>query len=330
MRSDFPAVDNLGTEQLFNIIIFEIFKNSSPVTIKDITEYCVSKIYRVSPHVQPTLEFLKWLEVLSKDGPNYIPYNHFESLVTLNSSDDLAVRLVCLLFEQLHKSDITSLLFPSGSITRNSTTKDYYLVSSKIPGVWTGIVVLLRNLKLAHSDMPGTGLLRLDKKISQYVESAVLEAQSLFPPVKHRFSLDQLKQLHIRQEEQALKAESFVVAYERRRLSNHQRPSLIRSISNEDTGAGFDVVSFETDSSIVYDRFIEVKSYKRNFLFYWSRGEYESAKRLGYSYYIYLVDVNKLDKQDYVPIIIQNPVEIMADSQFGWKMEPESWCVTKN
>lgn len=118
-------------------------------------------------------------------------------------------------------------------------------------------------------------------------------------------------------------AEQFVLEYERERLNYHD-PYLIRQVSLFDVSAGYDIASYNSDKSILYDRFIEVKAVNSKMEFFWSKSEIEEAKRKRDSYYLYLVESAKLVKKDYIPQIIRNPYENLFLSD-EWLMEPQSY-----
>ena len=90
--------------------------------------------------------------------------------------------------------------------------------------------------------------------------------------------------------------------------------------------AGYDIVSYDSDEAVEYDRFIEVKSYVGSPHFYWSNNEIETAKLYGNKYYIYLVDASKMIDEKYVPDIICNPAEEIIESA-KWIVNPISFIV---
>lgn len=108
-------------------------------------------------------------------------------------------------------------------------------------------------------------------------------------------------------------AEKVIVKFEKQRLKIlglGLQADLVNQISQFDSTAGFDVESFTTDS-IECDRFIEVKASRdSNLRFYWTKNEFEVAKRLGERYWIYFVGGFKeaATLADIVPIMINNPV----------------------
>ncbi|NVJ47011.1 MAG: DUF3883 domain-containing protein [Cytophagia bacterium] len=99
-------------------------------------------------------------------------------------------------------------------------------------------------------------------------------------------------------------AEIFVREFEEKRLKHKKEVDWVAEYS---AAEGYDIASFETELSKKHDRFIEVKSYERTPYFYWSRNEMEIARIKKGSYYLYLVDRKKMDDEDYVPMMIQNP-----------------------
>lgn len=142
---------------------------------------------------------------------------------------------------------------------------------------------------------------------------------------QRRLSLDALKKQLEQQEIQGEVAEKYVVEYEKARLTKALAKK-VKRISDIDVSAGYDVVSFETDTSIEYDRFIEVKSFVGHPHFYWSKNEIEVATIYGEKYYIYLINAEKITEYEYVPTIIRNPVKTVIESD-SWLMQPTSYLV---
>ncbi len=138
-----------------------------------------------------------------------------------------------------------------------------------------------------------------------------------------------LKAIQKAQEQAGHEGEQFVVRFEIAARSEHPLRDLIRAISAEDTGAGFDVLSFETDTVLLHDKFIEVKSYADTPMFYWSAGEISAAAELQERYWLYLVDRGRMHEHDYVPETIQNPhshfIERTAE---GWRREDQGYKFT--
>lgn len=77
------------------------------------------------------------------------------------------------------------------------------------------------------------------------------------------------------------------------------------------------------------DRYIEVKSFSGEPLFYWSRNEVQIARELMDKYFLYLVDRDKMSEPGYTPKMYQNPYQKLFENEF-WKKEPETWRISFN
>ena len=120
------------------------------------------------------------------------------------------------------------------------------------------------------------------------------------------------------------KAEQFVLSFEKRRIG-HPLCERIKQISEIDVSAGYDIVSFNSCQSQSLDRFIEVKALSSSG-FYWSKNEYAIAKLKGEQYYLYLVELSRINEQGYIPQIIQNPAcTIMRNDE--WFVEVQSYHI---
>ena len=141
---------------------------------------------------------------------------------------------------------------------------------------------------------------------------------------RKQFSLALLKKQLEDNEIAGEKAEQFVLSFEKRRIGQPLCEK-IKQISEIDVSAGYDIVSFNSCQSQVLDRFIEVKAISRSG-FYWSKNEYEIAKLKGEHYYLYLVELSRINEPSYIPLIIQNPAcSVMRDDE--WFVEPQSYHI---
>lgn len=138
-----------------------------------------------------------------------------------------------------------------------------------------------------------------------------------------------LEQLKKRLEDNAVagaKAEEFALKYEKARITDKILNSQIMLISEIDVGAGYDLVSYESNTSTCYDRFIEVKAISKNKCFYWSKNEFSVAKLHGDKYHLYLVDLSKINDDGYSPLDVKNPAITLMEST-EWFIEPESYHI---
>jgi len=157
------------------------------------------------------------------------------------------------------------------------------------------------------------------------------------PEFKKLISLKYKKKIPLEQLEKNLEhqkkigdiAEKFVLNFEKNRLKNlgfEEESNKIRQISIDFSNAGYDIESFNGKTKDgVPDRFIEVKgTTKKEFSFYWSINEINTAKELSSNYWIYHVseiDVqNKTSSND--PKMINNPYEnIFSNDLFQKNIE---------
>lgn len=124
-------------------------------------------------------------------------------------------------------------------------------------------------------------------------------------------------------------AEDWVVAYERARLASHPFIDQVRRISEENVSAGYDIVSFSSETALYHDLFIEVKSFAGERRFYWSRNEIAVAEELGEDYCLYLVDRTQIELPGYHPQVIRGAYSaLIACSSDSWEISPYSYeCV---
>ena len=137
-------------------------------------------------------------------------------------------------------------------------------------------------------------------------------------------TLEELKKKIEENEHIGERAEIFVLEYEKKRIGMPLCKGICR-ISEVDVRAGYDIVSYNSKSSKEFDRFIEVKAISKDG-FYWSKNEYTIAKLKGNCYYLYLVELNKINQQNYIPVIIQNPAEKIMKSD-EWLIETQSYLI---
>ncbi|MDR3186292.1 MAG: DUF3883 domain-containing protein [Christensenellaceae bacterium] len=144
--------------------------------------------------------------------------------------------------------------------------------------------------------------------------------------VKKILTLFELNNKLEQQERQGEEAELFALTYECKRLGVTEATDKIKRISDADVTAGYDIVSRETIESAEFDRLIEVKSFIGDLHFYWSSNEIKTAKLFGEQYYLYLIDADCLNQENYLPTIIRNPARLIFESA-EWCKTPQSYFV---
>lgn len=144
--------------------------------------------------------------------------------------------------------------------------------------------------------------------------------------LRKKLTIEQLKKQQEEQSQRGLEAEKFVLSIEKERLP--QKESVIKRISDFDVAAGYDIVSFSSDLSKQYDRFIEVKCYIGSPHFYWSENELDVAKLKADKYVLCLVDYTRIKEPGYLPEFISNPYSTIFESE-EWLVNSASYRVQK-
>lgn len=124
-------------------------------------------------------------------------------------------------------------------------------------------------------------------------------------------------------------AEEWVLRRERARLASHPLVEQVIRVSVEDVGAGFDIISFSTPSSIVHDHYLEVKSFAGTRRFFWSRNEIDVARQLGEAYHLCIVDRGRMEDEGYIPEVISGPYAALIETEDnGWSISPTTFeCI---
>lgn len=234
-----------------------------------------------------------------------------------------------LLCNHLVAESIMGDLLPRSRLRYDHEQDAYLIHIGHIPLKYGHLRNFLEASQLLVLDVGTKKALYLSSALTRILEGASSEGMpSEINRLRRVTSLDDLRNILAAQQVAGERAEVFVLEFEKRRLHEHPLVERIKVISQLDVSAGYDLVSFESPTSEMIDRFIEVKSYKGQMRFFWSRNEVEVAKRLGDKYYIYLVDSNRITSADYSPEIICNPAEHLFKSE-SWVVEPQSWQLTR-
>lgn len=152
----------------------------------------------------------------------------------------------------------------------------------------------IRNVRNVLQHRKSTGDIAWDKNGKYMIptKEIILSDDSIIVPskVQYNISEERFRRIQERREEIGQAGESWVIEHERRYLIERGKTELaaqIMRVSETSVGAGYDVLSFETDSS---EKFIEVKTTALSKMeFFISAHELEIAKKLNGKYWIYLV-----------------------------------------
>lgn len=190
--------------------------------------------------------------------------------------------------------------------------------------------------RLRYSDLRN---LFLELGILEYIE--LTDSYKVTPPFADKFrpiaedaeylTIDEnelLIQLE-RQRRLGLDAELLVIQHEYSRLA--KMPDLlekIRHVAKINVGAGYDILSWESDGS---KRYIEVKAVSpTDMKFYWSSNEVRVASELGAQYFLYLLPVISGKIGTDAMQIIKDPYERVFLNKRDWTRTSQVYTMWKS
>jgi len=217
-----------------------------------------------------------------------------------------------------------------GTAFQAEANQDLWVDSYQLPLRELGYPFMLIALGIAEREALSSRFWRIVPSHASIFLSALQRINSSRFAVR-RFGEEQLAELLAARAAAGREAEDWVVSFERERIGSHVFADSIRRISDTDVGAGYDILSFDGHQSLVHDRFIEVKSFRDETYFHWSRGEMNAAREFGVRYWLYLVDRGKLEEPGYAPDMIPDPAAYFLDRKpEGWLLAEEGLLFTKS
>jgi len=325
--------DNLGSLEDIVFLMQHVLSSHSPKKVKDIREYCTSQSINYSYSLLGALELLETLSLVEKQNRDSLVLTPAGSALQQKCSSrvQFSRRLIELLFASLNERNLLESFLSLDHIKYDINLDALTLRNSQIPLKYSGIRNLLIQLGFLHPHKTSPNLLIVDQTFSEFFEYTVLgwlRADVTRHMSSVSLSLEHLKQIQNLKESIGREAEEYVEVYERCRLKDHLQKQRIKIISHIDTGAGYDIVSFNSCESVMLDRFVEVKSFSRDVTFYWSRNEIATAELKGENYFLYLVDRSRMSETSYQPLIIQNPFKqvFLGDN---WRKEEIIWYISR-
>ncbi len=320
--------DNLGNKRELAFLLFQALIPGKVQRLSDVIRFCTSNIFSISRSINGIVclfDFLSIIEV--KDDKILLNQKVFDPKDFTSSNDYfLNQHFYKCLLNKLNSEYSKTNLFNEDNLKFSKDSGQYFVKSNLINLDLFPIRNLLIALNFLEQDQIVPDYLYISTNFTDFFKKIVinkLEGKS----ESKKITLEQLKQNIEAKDEIGKQGELFVIQHEKFRLKGHPNFEKIIRISEEHANAGYDIQSFNGLDSIVPDRFIEVKSYKDEIAFYWSKNEVEKAKTLTTKYYLYLVDRSKSSNDNYEPKIIQDPYKKIFNNEY-WKKEIENWKIT--
>lgn len=291
------------------LFLLSIIFGKSKVSRSEINNRCAME-NGITVNCPGAIAFLEYLKLVEVTENSVIPTDSINQLCA-KSREDTVNEIVKLCLAKMIEEGI----FDQDTLVFDAEKGHLSIKRSAFPLAYAAV----RNfLTLA-------GALKKEKNgeigVADYYESAF--AKDLKERRK-KFTLEQLLKQQEEQSKRGLEAEEFVLGLERNRIP--VKAHKIKRISDFDVAAGYDIVSYASESSDKYDRFVEVKCYLGKTHFYWSENECDTAKQKGDKYILCLVDYTRIGEPGYQPQYIQDPYNVIF-SDDNWLVNTASYKI---
>jgi uncharacterized protein DUF3883 len=326
MSTVVPAAQTLGSVGLYEVLFRRVFASGEALRESDVRTYCIGSYYRAGSQLDGAIGLLTNIGALEFNDGRFRPGSYFDSIFR---SENLGLSLSLRVIHALSEANELEDVFVSGSLSGSRETKDVYVHCSRIPLEHIALLKFLRDCGSLEDVEGSPALMRAIAPLSDTLVAQLVSSGSKSRNRKP-ISPEQLEKIFEAQKRQGDLAERFVLEYERKRLKHHARQSAIKRISLDDTGAGYDIISFSSIYSLVLDRYIEVKSFSDVERFFWSSREVDVAEELQEYYFLYLVDMNRIEEADYEPKVIVNPHKDVFSENARYKVGTDTFVIELN
>jgi len=320
--------DKLGNKEELLFFLFDGIMLSDKQDVLSLQKYCASQIYSIGRSFNGILKLCEFVSFIVVDKVAVLSNKKvFDPDIFQKEHYFQQYHFYERLFNSLKRFGAIEYIFNEGNLKFSNKLNQYYVLENKFPYKFFPIRNLLLSIGFFHSESDLVNHMLIRKEFTDIFQESIIKELGIKRKIDKRITIEELKKVMDIKSEAGKHAELFVLQYEQNRLKEHPTLEKVIRVSDEFVNAGYDIESFTDCDSIVIDKFIEVKSYKEDISFYWSRNEVEKAKELRDKYFLYLVDRSKINEKDYEPKKFQNPYKKIFESEF-WKKETENWKIT--
>lgn len=315
MINEIIKFENIGTQnylvKLSNLI------NKGLYNRENINDFFVNKLIDGNTIFDGGLVVLEYIEFVdfSKDGLIHIPNKHQHFL---RNHKLLTSKIVSLFFEKWKTDESFNKIFNHDTIYHDI---DLAIVvdNAAFQFKYSKLKQFLIDFKVMDIHPYKESCFCIHNQYKRFFDKNIL------PEVRKQIlSLKELERLQNLKNQHGEEAEIFVLNTERQKFYNHSLVDAIEQISHIDSSAGYDISSLKNDNSAKIDKFIEVKSYSGKPYFYWSANEIKIAEQEQENYFLYLINRDEMNNNNYEPMIIQNPYKNILNAK-NWKKDCQSW-----
>jgi len=318
MLNDLRQYHNLGTPNYF----FQLLKsvNDSEIiswSLNDLNSLFFNKIIDGNHIFDGCIDLAVKINVLKIENDLYCVNDQFSD--SLNSVNQMKDKFIQFLFLSLKDDDSFHKIFQSQHLSYDVIYKSFQINNSAFGFKFKNFRQLLIDFEAitTHPTVEFNSYI-LNSRFKKLFDKTIL------PEIKKRkIGIDEFKKTIEQQQIYGEEAEKYVLEFEKKRLGDKQIDWVAEYIVNE----GYDIASYNEKDDSEYNRFIEVKSYDgNNPYFFWSRNEFNVAKRKLDNYWIYLVNRTEMNNVDYKPIMKQNPIENILNNE-NWNKQVEKYKI---
>lgn len=311
--------DNLGTPNFFFELLTTL--NSSKKqkwTIDDINQLFFNRVIDSRSTFEGCILLAFRINLLIEVKGNIKIDQKFDNY--LNSKNQMSDKFVERLFLSLEPVNEIYEIFSSENFSQDIVYQSLQLKNSAFGFKYANLKQLLIDfnvLKVHPTNEINT--LIINTRYKKIFDKVIL------PEIKKRkIGIEEFKTSMQQQQIYGEEAEKFILKYEYNRLGGVKE---IQWIAEYIVNAGYDIASFENANDVEPNRFIEVKSYQGEVpYFFWSKNEFDVAKRKSDNYWIYLVNRDQIEDHDYEPIMKQNPIKTILKND-NWDKQVDKYKI---
>lgn len=317
MLKELKRYTNLGTPSYFFQLLTTLREDPAVEwRLDDVNKLFYNKIVDGRGVFDGCIELAIKIRLLScQDDYLYVDKKFVDSL---KSEVQFRDKFVEYLFKALVDDDDFHQIFNSNHLSYDVIYKSFQISINAFGFKFSNFRQLLVDFDvIRYHPTPEIKNFIINSRYRKLFDKAVL------PEIKKRkIGIDELKRTMEEQQIYGEEAEKFVLAFEERRLKGKE---FIEWVAEYVTNEGYDIASYDNATDDEHNRFIEVKSYagKRPY-FYWSRNEYLVAKRRRNSYWVYLVNRDEIENDDYAPLMLQDPYANVLNN-ISWVAQVEKY-----
>lgn len=311
---------NFGTPNYFFELLSTLKVNQQATyTITDIEKLFYNRIIDGRSIFDGCLELAIKTEILVFENNILYLSNGIDD--SLNSIGQMRDKIIEYLFKALKDDDEFHKIFCSDYLSHDIIYKSLQINNRAFGLKYSNFKQLLIDFE-AIKTHPTTELnsFIINNRYKKLFDKTVL------PEIKKRkIGVEEFRKAMEQQQIYGDEAEKFVLNFEFIRLNSLKEIDWVAEyIVNE----GYDIASYNQGSDEFPNRFIEVKSYDGSKpYFFWSRNEYSVAKIKKNEYWLYLINRSEMNKEDYVPIMVQNPFDTILRDDGVWDKQIDKYKI---